>query len=155
MHHVQAMPPHSGDTLMHRPFQVTVVRADQARVQVRAAGSLDASTVDRLTAVLETLLGWGRRHVRLDMSRVTVSDEGCLPALVRVHEMFLAEHGLLVITVPRPDLAALLKRRRLERALFIAEEPQEPWPEKHGEERFDGEASSVAGSYAETPKQHA
>ena len=146
MQPVQAMPPHGGDALMHRPFQVTVVHADQARAQVRATGLLDRSTVDRLTAVLETLLGWGRRHVRLDMSRVTVSDEGCLPALVRVHEMFLAEHGLLVITVPRPDLAALLRQSRLERALFIADEPQERWPEDHGEEGFDGQAVSVVGS---------
>jgi hypothetical protein len=60
--------------------------------------------------------------------------------------MFLAEHGLLVLTLPRPDLAALLRQRRLERALFIAEEPQERWPEEHREEGFDGQASSVAGS---------
>ena len=66
---------------MHSPFQITVVHADQARAQVRATGPLDRSTVDLLTAVLETLPGWGRRHVRLDMSRVTVSDQGCLPAL--------------------------------------------------------------------------
>ena len=110
MTHVHTIPPHGGDALMHRPFQITVVHADQARAQVRAAGPLDRSTVDLLTAVLETMLGWGRRHVRLDMSRVTVTDEGCLPALVQVHEMFLAEHGLLVLTLPRPDLAALLRR---------------------------------------------
>jgi anti-anti-sigma regulatory factor len=146
MTHVQAIPPHGGDALTHSPFQVTVVHADQYRAHVRATGPLDRSTVHPLTAVLETLLAWGRRHVRLDMSRVTVSDEGCLPALVRVHEMFLAEHGLLVLTVPRPDLAALLKRRRLERALFIAEEPQERWPEEHGEGGFDGQAVSVVGS---------
>ena len=146
MQHVQAIPPHGGDALMHRPFQVTVVHADQARAQVRAAGPLDRSTVDLLTAVLETLLGWGRRHVRLDMSRVTVSEEGCLPALVRAHELFLAEHGLLVVTSLTPDLAALLRQRRLERALFIVEEPQERWPEEHGEEGFDGQAVSVVGS---------
>ena len=60
--------------------------------------------------------------------------------------MFLAEHGLLVLTLLSPDLAGLLRRRRLERALFIAEEPQERWPEKHGEEGFDGQDSAVVGS---------
>jgi hypothetical protein len=75
-----------------------------------------------------------------------VSDEGCLPALVRVHEMFLAEHGLLVLTSHSPDLAALLRQGRLERALFREEEPQKRWPEEHGEEGFDGQARSVAGS---------
>ena len=122
MTHVHTIPPHGGDALTHRPFQITVVHADQDRAQVTATGPLDRSTVDLLTAVLQTMLGWGRRHVRLDMSRVTVTDEGCLPALVQVHEMFLAERGLLVLTLPRPDLTALLRQRRLERALFIAEE---------------------------------
>jgi anti-anti-sigma regulatory factor len=131
---------------MHSPFAVTVVHANQARARVRAAGLLDRSTVDLLTAVLEILLGWGRRHVRLDMTGVTVSDHGCLPALVEVHEMFLAEHGLLVLTSLSPDLAALLRHCRLEPALFIADEPQERWPEEHREEGFDGQAVSVVGS---------
>jgi hypothetical protein len=80
MRQVHAIPPHGDDTLMHGPFEVTVVHADQALAQVRAQGPLDPSTVDMLTAVLEMLLGWGRRHVRLDMSAVTVSDQTCLPA---------------------------------------------------------------------------
>ena len=88
----------------------------------------------------------GRRYVRLDMGRVTVSDHGCLPALLEVHEMFLAERGLLVLTSLSPDLAGLLRRRRLERALFIAEEPQARWPEEQRQERFDGQARSVVGS---------
>ena len=146
MTHVHTIPPHGGDALMPRPFQITVVHADQARARVRAAGPLDRSTVDLLTAVLEVMLAWGRRHVRLDMSRVTVSDEGCLPALAEVHERFLAEHGLLVLTLPRPDLTALLRQRRLERALFIAEEPQERWPEEHRQEGFDGQDRSTVGS---------
>ena len=127
MRQVHAIPPHGGDTLMHSPFQVTVIQADQARAQVRAFGPLDRSTVHLLTAVLETLLGWGRRHVRLDMSGVTVSDPGCLPALVRVHEMFLAEHGLLLLSSLSPDLAALMRQHRLERVLFVVDEPQERW----------------------------
>ena len=52
--------------------------------QVRATGLLDRSTppVDRGAGDAP---GVGtRRHARLDMSRVTVSDAGCLPALVRV-----------------------------------------------------------------------
>jgi anti-anti-sigma regulatory factor len=146
MRQVHAIPPHGGDALLHSPFEVTVVHAEQARALVRATGRLDRSTVDLLTAVLETLLGWGRRHVRLDMTGVTVSDQGCLPALVRVHEMFLAEHGLLVLTSLSPDLAALLRQPRLERVLFIAEEPQERWPDEHSEEGFDGQAVSVGGS---------
>ena len=141
MTHVHTIPPHGGDALMHRPFQITVAHADQARAQVRATGPLDRSTVDLLTAVLEAMLGWGRRHVRLDLSSVTVSDQECLPALLRVHEMFLAEHGLLVLTSLSPDLAGLLRRRRLERALFIAEEPQERWPEQPCEHPFDSQAS--------------
>jgi anti-anti-sigma regulatory factor len=151
MQHVHAIPPYREDALMHSRFEVSVVHADQTRAQVKATGSLDRSTVHQLTAVLETLLGWGRRHVRLDMSRVTVSDEGSLPALIQVHEMFLAEHGILVITVPRPGLAALLRQRRLERALFICEEPQDRVPEEHGGEGFDGLASSVAGSGSRRP----
>ena len=146
MQHVHETPPHVVDVLMHSPFEVTVVRADQDRAQVTATGPLDRSTVDLLTAVLETLLGWGRRYVRLDMGRVTVSDHGCLPALLEVHEMFLAERGLLVLTSLSPDLAGLLRRRRLERALFIAEEPQARWPEEHRQEGFDGQARSVVGS---------
>ena len=146
MQHVHETPPHVVDVLMHSPFEVTVVRADQDRAQVTATGPLDRSTVDLLTAVLETLLGWGRRYVRLDMGRVTVSDHGCLPALLEVHEMFLAERGLLVLTSLSPDLAGLLRRRRLERALFIAEEPQARWPEEQRQERFDGQARSVVGS---------
>ncbi len=146
MQHVHETPPHVVDVLMHSPLEVTVVRADQDRAQVTATGPLDRSTVDLLTAELETLLGWGRRYVRLDMGRVTVSDHGCLPALLEVHEMFLAERGLLVLTSLSPDLAGLLRRRRLERALFIAEEPQARWPEEQRQERFDGQARSVVGS---------
>ena len=146
MQHVHAIPPHGGDALMHRPFEVTVVDADQARAQVRATGPLDPSTVDLLTAVLETLLGWGRRHVRLDMGRVTVSDHGCLPALLEVHEMFLAEHGLLVLTSLSPDLTALLRHSRLERALFIAEEQQERWADEHRQHGFDSQDRAVVGS---------
>jgi hypothetical protein len=66
--------------------------------------------------------------------------------LVRVHETFLAEHGLLVLTSLSPDLAALIRHSRLPRALFIAEEPQQGWPDQHGEKGFDGQAVSVVGS---------
>jgi anti-anti-sigma regulatory factor len=146
MRQVHAIPPHGGDALMHSPFQVTVVHADQARAQVRAEGPLDPSTVDLLTAVLETLLRSGRRHVRLDMFRVTGSDQRCLPALVRVHEAFLAQHGLLVLTSLSPDLTALIRHSQLQHALFIAEQPQQGWPDEHGEEGFDGQAVAVGGS---------
>jgi len=146
MTHVDTIPPHGGDALMHRPFQVTVVYADQDRAKIRATGPLDRSTMDVLTAVLEVMLAWGRRHVRLDMSSVTVSDRWCLPALVEVHEMFAAEHGLLVLTSLSPDLAGLLRRRPLERALFIAEEPPERWPAEPGEHRSDSQDRTVVGS---------
>jgi anti-anti-sigma regulatory factor len=143
MRHVHAIPPLGGDALMHSPFEVTV--GHQTRAQVAAAGPLHDSTVDLLTAVLETLLRWGRRHVRLDMTRVTGSDQGCLPALVRVHEMFLAEHGLLVVTSLSAQLTALLRQSRLDRTLFVAEEPPERWAEERGEEGLDSQAVSVVG----------
>jgi anti-anti-sigma regulatory factor len=105
-------------------FEVTVLRADQVHAELQAQGRLDLSTVDRLTAVLETLLSWQRRHVRLDLAGVTVADPHCLRPLVRVHDMFLAEHGLLVLTSVSPNLARTLRKDRMGRNLFFTDEPQ-------------------------------
>lgn len=107
-------------------FEVTLLRADQVHAELQARGRLDLSTVDRLTAVLETLLRWHRRHVRLDLAEVTVADRQCLRPLVRVHEMFLAEHGLLVLTSVSPKLARTLREDRMGRNLFFIDEPQAP-----------------------------
>jgi anti-anti-sigma regulatory factor len=142
MQPVRAIPPHGGDAQMGSPFEVTVVRADATHAWLRAAGQLDMSTVENLTAVLETLLGWGRRHVRLDLTATTVSDRRCLDPLVRVHEMFLAEHGLLVLTSVSPDLADLLREDRLSRALFVTDQPRLRRPVERSGDRTTAAAGS-------------
>lgn len=100
---------------------VEVAAVDPTHARVRAQGDLSVATVDRLTGVLRDQLGWGRRHVRLDLSGVTGSSTGCLRALVAVHDQFLDTHGLLTICGVGPDLARLLSLSSLDHVLFLTD----------------------------------
>ncbi|MGB8381801.1 MAG: STAS domain-containing protein [Dermatophilaceae bacterium] len=90
---------------------------------VQPSGHLDMSNVHLLTSVLAGELRLGRRFVRLDLSRTTVSDSTCLHHLVPTHEHFLADNGLLALTNVGSKLVPLLHSSELDGTLFITDGP--------------------------------
>src|SRR5690242_18109821 len=130
MQRVQSIPPQGGTAPARREFEVTLVCTDATHALLQGAGQLDVSSIDALTAVLETLLAWGRRHVWLDLGGVTVLGQPSLQAVVRVYEMYLAERGLLVLTSVGAELSRLLQEHEIERALFITDQPNMREPDE-------------------------
>ena len=104
-------------------FEVTASSTDATRAVVQPRGDMDTSNVHLLTSVLAGQLRLGRRFVRLDLSRTTVSDRTCLDHLVPTHEHFLAARGLLALTNVDAKLAPLLHSSQLDGTLFITDGP--------------------------------
>lgn len=106
-----------------RTFEVITSRTDATHAQVQPRGEMNLTNVHLLTCVLSGQLALGRRFVRLDLSRLTVSDSACLGFLVPAHERFLADHGVLALTNVGGQLAQLLHATQLDRTLLITAGP--------------------------------
>ena len=106
-----------------KAFEVTASSTDAIHAVVKPRGDMDMSNVHLLTSVLAGQLRLGRRFVRLDLSRTTVSDSSCLHHLVPTHEHFLADRGLLALTNVGSKLAPLLHSSQLDGTLFITDGP--------------------------------
>lgn len=127
-------------------LSVTGARVDDVHAQVSAEGLLDLATVHLLTSVLDAQLRLGRRHVRADLTRVTVADVGCLRELRGVNDRFLAAHGLLVLDPVTDDLQSLLRITGLDRELAVTLSVSPPEASTSG--RQAGRASLTPGSPA-------
>ncbi len=92
-------------------------RVDDANARVSVEGVLDLATVHLLTSVLDGQLRLGRRHVRVDLSRATVADVGCLRQLRAVNDRFRVAHGRLVLDPVTDDLRSSLRIVGLDREL--------------------------------------
>jgi anti-anti-sigma regulatory factor len=106
-----------------KAFEVTVSSTAATHAVVQPCGDMDMSNVHLLTSVLAGQLRLGRRFVRLDLSRTTVSDSSCLHHLVPTHEHFVAARGLLALTNVSAKLAPLLHSTQLDGTLFITDGP--------------------------------
>lgn len=106
-----------------KAFEVTTSSTDATHAVVKPSGDMNMSNVHLLTSVLAGQLRLGRRFVRLDLSRTTVSDSTCLHHLVPTHEHFLADRGLLALTNVGSNLAPLLQSTELDRTLLITDGP--------------------------------
>lgn len=109
------------------------LRLAGGRAAVTVDGVLDGSTVHLLTDALDSQLALGRRHVRVDLTRATISDIGVLRHLVPVHERFLLEHGLLVCDPAPAELVARIRAAHLDQILFIAAHSDRAGAEPHSD----------------------
>ena len=106
-----------------KAFVVRASSTDATHAVVKPSGDMNMSNVHLLTSVLAGQLRLGRRFVRLDLSRTTVSDSTCLHDLVPTHEHFLADRGLLALTNVGSNLTPLMQSTELDRTLFITDGP--------------------------------
>jgi anti-sigma B factor antagonist len=107
-------------------FEVATLPQDADRVTVQVRGEMDLATADLLDAVLENHLGFGRRHIRLDVSRLTFLDCAGLRVIVRAHNRCLAACGALVLAGVGPRTARLLGITHLDEALLLADRVDAP-----------------------------
>ena len=123
MREYSTLPSESDRATATKAFEVTASSTDASHAVVQPSGEMDRSNVHLLTSVLVGQLRLGRRFVRLDLSRTTVSDSTCLHELVPAHEYFLADRGLLALTNVGSKLAPLLRSSRLDGTLLITDGP--------------------------------
>lgn len=105
---------------------VVVVPVDAGQATVQLLGELDLSSVELAAEVLDNQLKLGYRSIRLDLSRLTLTDCTGLGLLVRAHNQCLTAHGALVLTGVTAAVARLLAITGLNKSLFIVDDLPEP-----------------------------
>jgi anti-sigma B factor antagonist len=113
--HVVPSPPQSGGA-----HSFAIVRADESRASLSAAGELDLAAVEDLIALLAAHEGAGQVFIHLDLSAVTFMDCSCLGVLVAAHHRLRAAHGQLVLTRSSGPVIKLLSIIQLEDTLLAS-----------------------------------
>jgi anti-anti-sigma regulatory factor len=112
------LPRHSAPT--RSAYQLTVVRVQEDRVSIRAAGELGLAAQEDLSRLLASELAAGHVFVRMDLSGVTSLDGSCLGTLKLAHDGCLASHGLLLLEGTGNGSGGIFAAARLDRRLFLA-----------------------------------
>jgi anti-anti-sigma factor len=99
-------------------YSFAVVRVDETRASLSAAGELDLAAVDDLVAALSAHERAGQVFIRLDLSAVTFMDCSCLGVLVAAHHRLRAAHGQLILTHSSGPVVNLLSITRFEDTLL-------------------------------------
>src|SRR5215212_1502231 len=101
-------------------FHLAVVRVEEDRVSIRAAGELDLAARETLSQLLAAELAAGHVLVRMDLSEVSLVDGSCLNALKDAHDGCLASEGMLLLEGLCDDARQVLAAAGLDRCLFLA-----------------------------------
>jgi anti-anti-sigma factor len=111
--------------LTHEPvptrpmFELAVVRVQDDRVSIRAAGVFDLAAREQLSRLLTSELQAGRAFVRMDLTQVTTLDGSCLSTLKEAHDGCLASQGMLLLEGLCDSARRVLVAAGLERCLFL------------------------------------
>jgi anti-anti-sigma factor len=77
--------------------------------ELRIGGELDLCTRPRLTAALDQALDAGCLCFRIDLSRVTFVDAGCLGVIIGLRRRVLAAGGLVELRAPSATVVRVIE----------------------------------------------
>jgi anti-sigma B factor antagonist len=82
-------------------------------------GALDALTVPEIRPLFDAIVTEGRRHVTVDINKVTMIDSSGVGAIVSLFKRIKANGGQVVVTGARDQPLAVFKLLKLDRVFGL------------------------------------